>query len=274
MKLLLLWLLLQQLGSPTVGDTVWLARTVPIHAGDLVRAPQWQPDEPLEVLGSPRVTYWGADSAQVAWPVTAWRPGAHRVSVPGPIVVSAAGREDSLVAATFTVTVASVLPPGRPDSTLAPQPAAAAVTQPYRTPVPLLVLLLGAGALVAPLHWWWRRRGRVTRVVRPPPEPAPLQGELEEWVEQGERRAAAVVAAARLRTVLIRRLPGARPGMNTAGLLALVQEAPERWPRETLSETLQALDRARFDPDADPAELQALLQDSERLRGALEGLTP
>ncbi len=265
MKLLVLWLLLQQ-GVPTVGDTVWLARTVPLHPGDLVRAPQWQPDDPVEVLGHARLRYWGADSAEVAWPVSVWRPGSHRITVPGPIVVSPQGAEDSLAATTFTVTVASVLPPHRPDSTLAPQPPARTVVQPYRTPVPLILLLLGGIVLVAPLHWWWRRRGRAVAGERPAPAPAPDPEELARWVENGERRAAATVAAARLRGALIGRLAGARAGMNTAGLLEAVAGAPEGWSREALAQVLRALDRARFDPDARAADIQALLRESERLR--------
>ena len=60
---------------PTVGDTVWVSRTVALPTGYTVRAGDWEPADPLELLGRPTVLMCG-DSAKISYPVVVWRPGA------------------------------------------------------------------------------------------------------------------------------------------------------------------------------------------------------
>ncbi|MDQ3224802.1 MAG: hypothetical protein M3Q75_15215, partial [Gemmatimonadota bacterium] len=48
--------------APSVGDTVWLNRTVRVPAGYTVRAGDWEAADPIELLGRGRVVMTG-DSA-------------------------------------------------------------------------------------------------------------------------------------------------------------------------------------------------------------------
>nr|MBA3659067.1 hypothetical protein [Gemmatimonadales bacterium] len=135
--------LLLQLGAagppaPTVGDTVWLGRTVAIPRGATVRPADWEPTDPVESLGPPRVTLRG-DSADIAYPVAIWRAGTELVSLPGPLLLGANGTVDSVEPVEVPVTVASVLPPTPSDSVLAPQPRAAVVPRGVRSVLPVLV---------------------------------------------------------------------------------------------------------------------------------------
>ena len=108
---------------PTVGDTIWVARTVAVPPGATLRAADWDAPEPIERLGPPRVTPRG-DSVVVSYPIVAWRTGALTVELPGPLLLGAGGRVDSLPAQPMSLTIGSVLPRVPPDSTLAPQPRA------------------------------------------------------------------------------------------------------------------------------------------------------
>ncbi|MGH7519449.1 MAG: hypothetical protein ACREOC_18610, partial [Gemmatimonadales bacterium] len=151
-------LLAVQAALPSVGDTIWLRRAVAAPAGWTVRAPEWDVNGMIEQLGRPHVIRRG-DSAEVAWPVAAWAPGEHLVTVPGPVLVRPNGLEDSIPAQVMTLVVRSVLPTVPPDSTIKPQPPAPVVPTVERSMLPLLVLLAVAAGLLLPLHWWWRRRG-------------------------------------------------------------------------------------------------------------------
>src|SRR2546427_5032502 len=64
--------------SPTVGDTIWLERTITVPAGWRVRAGKLELAADVEPLGDPAVvrspTGW-----VVRYPVVAWSPGPHRL---------------------------------------------------------------------------------------------------------------------------------------------------------------------------------------------------
>ena len=190
-----------QRASATVGDTIWISRTVDLPPGRSVRAEQWEAEDPIELLGPPRVTVRGG-SAEIAYPVAVWRTGAHRVEVPGPLLLAPDGNVDSLPAETVTLRVASVLPRPATDTALRPQPRADFVAQPATSPWPVVLLLLLAIAALVPLHWWWRRRGKAVR--RPGRiDPAALaEPTLERWAAAGESRAVAAAATARLRRAM------------------------------------------------------------------------
>jgi hypothetical protein len=99
--------------------------------------------------------------------------------------------------------------------------------------------------LLAPLHWWWRRRGKERQVFVLPPahggEPP-----LERWADAGESRAVAAAATARLRWVIAERLPQAHVGLDTEDLLRVVRAARPAWPLGELTDLLHSLDEARF----------------------------
>ena len=236
---------------PTVGDTIWVTRSVELPPGRTLRAPEWEAADPVELLGPARVTV-GDGRAEVAYPVAVWRAGAHPVQVPGPLLLAADGAVDSLPGESITLTVASVLPRAATDTALRPQPRADFVPRPTTTPIPLLVLVLLAAAILVPLHWWWRRRG--TPASRPAGgDPAEAtKPPLERWAAAGESRAVAAVATVRLRRELASRLPGALTALDTEAVLAHVAQHRPDWPVAELGQVLRELDQARFGVGALP----------------------
>ncbi len=212
-------LLALQTALPSVGDTIWLRRSVAAPTGWTVRAPEWELTGTVERLGRPHVIRRG-DSAEVAWPVTAWAPGEHLVTVPGPVLVRPTGLEDSMAAQPMTIVVRSVLPAAPSDSTITPQPPAPVVPMVERSPLPVLVALAAAAATLLPLHWWWRRRG--------PSEAAPPAGiaavaepPVARWAEAGEGRVVLDAAVERLRRAVDTRAGDAALAEAQALLAAL-----------------------------------------------------
>jgi hypothetical protein len=231
-----------QAPSPTVGDTVWLSRTVGLPPGHVVRAADWDPADPVELLGRPRVVVTG-DSAEIAYPVVIWQPGPQLIELPGPLLLGPGGTVDSLSGERVRVEVKSVLPAGPHDS-LAPQPRVGVVNRDEVTLVPLAMLWAAALVLLIPLHLWWRRRGQpVSTAAFTPDLPEPP---LARWADAGEYRAVANVAASRLRSAVAERVASAHPGLDTERLLAELAAARPNWPLEELGQLLVALDNARF----------------------------
>jgi hypothetical protein len=266
MILFLLHLLQQQAQLPTVGDTVWLKQTVSQPPGHVVRTSDWTPADPVELLGRPRVIVTG-DSAEITYPVVFWRPGHHTVDLPGPLLLGPGGTVDSLAGTRVTMDVRSVLPRVANDSALAPQPRAGLVARRETSVTPLALLWLVTLLLLLPLHLWWRRRGKpVPAAPATPPIPEPP---LARWADDGEYRAVATVAAARLRAVVAQRVSAAHSGLDTARLLSQLAAARPSWPLDELGDLLHALDDARFGETgaADALDLShASLEMQERLR--------
>ncbi|HET8622833.1 MAG TPA: hypothetical protein VFM14_04675 [Gemmatimonadales bacterium] len=191
--------LLLQAALPSVGDTIWVRRAVAAPAGWTVRAPEWTLTGVVELLGRAHVVRRG-DSAEVAWPVTAWAPGEHLITVPGPVLLQPSGIEDSLPSQPMTFVVRSVLPAVPPDSTIKPQPPAPVVPTVERSIVPLAISLAVAVVLLLPLHWWWRRRGPGMAVAAP--ELAAADPPVGRWAEAGEGRVVLDAAVERLRAAI------------------------------------------------------------------------
>ncbi len=257
----------QQAVQPTVGDTIWVTRTVTLPAGRTVRAADWDVADPVELLGAAKVALRGG-SADISYPVAVWRAGAHTLQVPGPLLLSPDGTVDSLPTEPLTLRVASVLPRAAADTSLHPQPRAEFVPRGVTSPIPLLVLLIGACLLLAPLHWWWRRRGRPHSQRTSPRQTGPAKPSLERWADAGESRAVAAAATVRLRATVAARLASAVPALDTDEVLARITTERPDWPVAELGAVLHALDAARFGngpaPDAialarDAAELEARL---------------
>lgn len=265
----LIMLLQTQAVAPTVGDTIWLERTVAVPPGAEVRAATWQPEGPVALLGKPEVRRSGS-SATIAYPAVAWAAGSQTIQVPGPIIIHHDGTTDSLAAETRTIQVASVLPAGQEPDKLPVQPEAGVVVEAIHTPLAVVIAVLTACVLLAPLVWWWLRRG--------PTAPAPngAHGEsvvpLAEWGEAGEPRAVAAVAAHGLRSAIVARLPGAGPGLVTARLLRVIEEQRPKWPAAEIAVVLRGLDAAQF-AESSPAGVGELATRAVELCRQLEQVT-
>jgi hypothetical protein len=245
--MLLLLALLQQ-GAPTVGDTIWLVRTVAVPGGSAVRPASWNPTGDLETLGPPRVTTRG-DSVEIAYPVVVWLAGSRTVDVPGPLLLLAGGGVDSIPAERMTVTVASVLPAGVPESLLKIQPPAQAVVRGERMLRSLLAVLLLTVLLLVPIHLLWRRRGAPLPRV-PARQAAALP--LGRWADAGEVRVVLAAATAALRDAIARAVPEATPAVDVPQVLAVVRASRPDWPHDEIAEVLGALEEARFTSEAFP----------------------
>lgn len=247
MTAVLLALVLQQTAwvavtaQPTVGDTIWLARTVPAAPGWRVRVAKLDPGPLVEPLGDP-VVVRAEGGWSVRYPVVAWAPGVLATDMPPLWRLGPDGSADSLPGGTATFRVASVIP----DSVRAPAPRAALapLRLARRTPLPALAgLLLAAGMLVALVAW--RRR---------PPRSAPPGSDLElepeipdaRWVAAGEPRAVAARAARRLRAAVAHVIPAAHDALSTSECLAVVERARPDAPLRQLREVLGALDHVAF----------------------------
>lgn len=258
-------LLLLQGTAPTVGDTVWVTRTVQVRAGAVVRPGAW-PDEPgsmVQPLG-PAVMVRRGDSIEIRYALVAWAPGEHRLDIPGPAVLGPGAASDSLPAVPVTLYIESVLPDSIDPESAQPQPPAATVgwtETSWGPPVQLglLGLAFGAGVL-----WVGRRRRRVVeakRVATPPP-PDALR-----WARAGELRAAQAAALARLRAVVAHAVPAATTSLATESLLAAIRPARPDWPLLELEGLLVALEAERFAPgEGDPD----LVDRADALRVTLE----
>ncbi|HUG28823.1 MAG TPA: hypothetical protein VMK53_11080 [Gemmatimonadales bacterium] len=183
--------LLQPPALPLIGDTVWVAREIEAPAGSLLRPLPWDPGEDILLLGPPEAAA-RAGGWTLRYPLVFWRPGTHRLAVPGPLVIRPDGMTDTLGTQTELVVIGSLLPAGRLD-TIPPRPAVGLVAAGRRSWLPVMVLTFLAVLVALPLHWWWRRTGPPATRPRPGTRPAvlPPREMLESWAAAGELRAAA-----------------------------------------------------------------------------------
>jgi hypothetical protein len=208
------------------------------------------------------------DSARISYPVVIWQPGPQVIELPGPLILGAGGTVDSLRSQQVRLDVRSVLPRVPNDSALAPQPRAGIVQLQSVTLLPLVVLWTLALLLLAPLHYWWRRRGKPL-LVRPPVVQVP-DPPLNRWADAGEYRAVANISAIRLRSAVAQRVAAAHPGLDTERLLSELAAVRPEWPLAELGDILRGLDEARFgiSPASDSLELS---RSSVRMRSRLLG---
>ena len=262
--LLVLLAALQRPQGPTVGDTVWIARTIAVPQGAAVRPQPWNPTGDVEALGPARLLRRG-DSAEIADPAVVWRPGVHEVTVPGPLLLLDGGGVDSAPAYRVSLQGASVLPAGVVDSAIPVQPAVTTVHRGDRSVRPLLLFLLGAAVVLAPLHWWWRRLAVAPQPAVPRPE---AKAPVARWADAGEGRAALTVAAESLRSAIVRGAPEATPALETEECIAAVRRTRVDWPVDELAALLRRLDAARFRP-GNASDVGALLADTARMTATL-----
>jgi hypothetical protein len=252
--------------GPTVGDTIWVTRSVAVPAGYAVRPNGWTLTGAVELLGQPSVERVG-DSTMVRYPVVAWDPGRHTIVVPGPILIAPSGAEDTLPPKSITLAVNSVLPAGVPDSAIQIQPGVGVVVRGEASAWPLAAALVLATFLVVLLRWWWGRTGRTAVVDAPPVSPAVAP--LESWHLAGEDRAVVAFAAAGLRDEIARGCGAAPAAIPPERVLEILAHERPKWPLAELGRLLTELDAARFSsavPDA-----VGLARRAEEIRTRLTG---
>jgi hypothetical protein len=245
--------LLSQAAAPTVGDTVWVSRSLKAPAGSVVRAAPW-PDDPsadLQPLGPAIVSRLG-DSVEIRYPLVGWTPGAHEVDIPGPTILGPGARVDSLPSRPATVYIGSVLPDTVPVDSLAPQPPDEAVGGAETSWLPVIQFsLLGLAVAAGLLVFRRRRRGEGSVPVSKPPA-AP---DVMRWAGSGELRAAQGAALARIRAIIAAAVPAAHPGLAIDDCIAILRGAKRDWPLLELEGLLLALESERFAPTAGDPDL-------------------
>lgn len=260
-------LLLLQAGAPTVGDTVWLERTIVAAASRRVEPRRLEGVAgEFDPLGAPAIERTGG-RAVLRWPVAFWTTGRHEVMLPAVLLTGEDGRVDSVPPAPVSVAVASVLPRAVGESLPAPQPPAEVVPVRRRAWWPALGALLAAAAATWLAWRWWMGRGS------PPAEPggpAIAAAPVDRWAAAGEVRAVAHAAAARLRGAIAAACPPAHEGLDTERCLRLLADREPGWPHDELARCLRRLDLLRFGPDAAATDPLALWAEADRLAGRLE----
>ena len=226
---------------PTVGDTIWLERTVTTPAGWRVRVAKLDPGPQTEPLGDPVVVR--ADGGwTIRYPVVAWAPGVVSADMPPLWRLGPDGSADSLPGGTATFRVASVIPDSI--TTPAPQPALGPLRLARRTPLPTLAAVLLSAGMFVGIVAWRRRSPRAARVA------ADLELDPEvgdpRWVAAGEPRAVAARASHRLRHAIAQAVPEAHAALSTSECLAVVERAKPNAPLRQLRELLGALDQVAF----------------------------
>jgi len=197
--------------------------------------------DPLPPLADPAVRR-SAGGWIVRYAVVAWKPGAHKLSLPPLWLLGPDGRADSTAGGTTSFRVTSVIP----DSLRSPSPQGllAPLRAAHRDPLPpLAALALAAGLLATGVA----ARRRRPRALEPAP-PVPLEREVPDtrWLVAGEPKAVAARAIWRLRAALARALPEAHPALDTAECLAVVERARPDAPLRELRDLLEQLDRVAF----------------------------
>ena len=226
---------------PTVGDTVWLERTLAVPAGWRVRPGRLEPSQEVELLGDPTV-HRAVDGWTVRVPVVAWSPGPHTVTLPPIWRLGPAGQADSVAGGTAGFAVRSVLPES------GPRPAPKDAMAPLRLELrsiwpPLMAVVLAAAILLGGL--WWRRRP--PRRLGPAP-PVSLDPEVpdDRWLAAGEPKAVAARATRRLRAAVAAAVPAAHPALATLECLAAVEREAPKAPVRELRDVLSAMDQVAY----------------------------
>jgi hypothetical protein len=247
---------------PTVGDTVWLERRFPLPAGWRLRPGRLDGAPDIEGLGEPNV-YRAGDDWTVRYPVTAWTPGLHTVSIPPIWRLGPDAQADSVLGGTASFVVQRVIPDTA--TAPAPRPALDPLRSQRRDPRPVLLAIAGAAASLAAALWWRRRR---PRRLEPPAAGLP-KPEIADarWLDAGEVRAVAARAAGRLRVALAAAVPDAHLGLSTADCLAAAQRArPQGFP--DLAIVLGELDQVAF-ATGSKADVTRLADRARTLAGGL-----
>ena len=229
--------------SVTVGDTVYLTRTLPASPQVRVRPQPLASTAVVEPLADPVVELLG-DVLVLRYAVAVFEPGVQRIAMPQVELFYPDGNTETVLGDTALVRVRSVLPPG--DSVPPPRTSLAALPRPRRSGTAAVMLV---SLVVAGTGAWVIVRKRVGPRPRPLEAIAPaVTAPLRAWVEAGELRAAAAALADQLRRTIAGLEPGAEAGLPTEALLAVLRRRCPGWPLAEIEDVLHALERARFAP--------------------------
>ena len=251
--------------SPTVGDTVWLARQVSTPAGWRVRAGKFEEVDEVGSLGEPAVLR-APDGWVIRYPVVVWVTGPRTITLPPVWRLAPDGRTDSVPGGTVRLDVRSVIP----DTVQQPQPRSAiAPLRPRRRNPAVLLLAIAASAVLLAGAIAWRRRP--SRVV-PPAPPVPLEGEVPDarWLAAGEPKAVAARALGQLRAAIARAHPKAVTALSTTECLAVLATELPDIPLRQVADVLTQLERVAF-ASAHGADVAML---AERARALARELAP
>ena len=245
--------------NPTVGDTIWLVHALTVAAGWQVRAGKLEPTEDVEPLTEPSVRRV-AGAWVVRYALAAWKPGAHRLTLPPIWRLGPDGGADSTAGGVASFSVASVIPDSLKDPT--PQGALAPLRAVHRNALPPLAAAgIAAALLVAGVAL--RRRPPKKLAARPQ---VPVEREVPDarWLAAGEPKAVVARATWRLRAALARAVPEAHSALDTAECLAVVERARPQAPVRELRDLLEQLDRVAF-ASAHGTDISALVLVARRL---------
>lgn len=230
--------------SVMVGDTVLLVRDLPVAPDARWQLHALERSRSVEPLGDP-IGRYSESRLTVAYRAAAFAPGRVPVVMPDVELVRSDESIEVVAGDTAWITVRSVLPPT--DSLPAPMPALDPIERPRRSRMPLLGS--AAVALFLVTTWaWWLRRTRTGGKSDSNEREGTVEPPLEDWIAAGELRAAATVAADRLRDHIARIVTGARRHLATEELIGLLQQECADWPLRELADVLRGLERARFAP--------------------------
>ncbi len=253
------------ISAPTVGDTIWVERTVSIDAEQSLRAPRWTLKGAVETLGPGMVVATGNGERTVRYPLVAWEPGTHTVMVPGPWRMLPRGAIDTVPAQSVSFTVVSVLT----GDSRTPRSPRGPVMSAFRSTTPVILASLSSVLVLGALWRWRRPRRRLARAATPPPR----RQRSSRAIGISDPQVVASRATLRLRAVLALHDVDLHRGLTTEQCIAGVRARHPEWPTQRIADTLRGLDRARFAPlCADDAELLSgeIVALEEQLAGASE----
>jgi len=227
--------------QPTVGDTIWLERTIAAPAGWRVRVGKLDTGADAEQLGD-AVTIAGANGWTVRMSVVAWSPGPVSLQMPAIWRLAPDGTADSLDGGTATLQVASVIPDSVRNP--APQPALGPLRLDRATAIPVIAAVLLASGMLLLLILWRRRAPRSVALGDALTVDSPVSD--ARWLSAGEPKAVAARASQGLRRAVAQAIPAAHEALSTAECLAVIERTHPDAPVRDLRELLVALDQVSF----------------------------
>ncbi len=258
-------LLLAQVGawavrpsSPTVGDTVRIARTWQLEPGAQLRVGEFPPENALELLALP-ATEVTDRAVRVRYVVALFEPGSHRVALPDIEILSATGPSRFVPGDTISVMLRPVLPAS--DTALSPQLSLAPMARRVRRIEPLLILTLSVGVIGVAWGALRLKRHAGEHPLQKPFEKPEVP--VSAWARAGEARAVAAVTADRLRGFLAERVPGADSILDPERFAEHLGANSDLPVREVVG-LLTALERAKFAP-AFASDVMVLVDEVDQL---------
>jgi len=253
--------------APSVGDSVQLYRWFRVPAEVRARVQPLAGGGVFEPLADPTISR-DTLGLVVRYVVAMFEPGRQPVVIPPIELLRPNGATELVPSDTAWVNVAPVVTERDP-SRRTPKPSEPPIARLPRRAEPLVIFTLLSVAIT--VGWAvLRRRGRSP----PPLDPnggrgAATDPPVARWLAAGEPKAAAQVAAERLRRRIAELEPDAALGLTPEQCAAIVSARRPSWPLGEVAAVLQELENARF-TRASPLDVAALVVRAERLRASLD----